>query len=104
MQKRNNHHIITLLAGLFIGTLTGILFSPTAGTKIRSLIRYQVKNILRKLRMIFTSLYSSNYPKIENTAKVASQIVVDRTMKKARQLLAEAQTLANQLDAKNTKQ
>jgi gas vesicle protein len=104
MQKRNNYYITTLLVGLFIGTLTGILFSPTAGKKIRSLICYQVKNILQKLRMIFIDLYSTNYPKAENTAKVASQIVVDRTMKKARQLLAEVQTLANQLDAKSIKQ
>jgi gas vesicle protein len=98
MRKRSSN-IITLLVGLLLGTLVGMLFSPVRGSTLRSLLLYQLRKIAQKISTLF--IYAIRFPKhviTNNNGKVASQDVIDRTIEKARKLLEEAKNLSEQLD------
>lgn len=98
MRKRSSS-IITLVIGLLLGALIGMLFSPVGGTAMRSSVLYQLRSIAQKLRTLF--VYVIRFHKhvtTNNNGKIASQEVIDRTIEKAKKLLEEAKSLSEQLD------
>ena len=98
MRKRSSS-IITLLIGLLLGALIGILFSPVGGTTMRSLILYQLRKIVQKVKDLFVYVIHLHKNVItKNSGKVASQEVINRTIEKAKKLLEEAKILSEQLD------
>ncbi|ACE05837.1 hypothetical protein Aasi_0421 [Candidatus Amoebophilus asiaticus 5a2] len=100
MQKRSSS-IITLLVGLALGTLVGMLFSPTGGATIRGFLVYQCRKVLQNIKRMFTHMAPFHHDiTIDNTAKAASQEVIERTVKKAKKILEAAELLSNQLDGK----
>jgi gas vesicle protein len=99
-QKRSSS-IITLLVGLALGTLVGMLFSPTGGATIRGFLVYQCRKVLQNIKSIFTHILPlHDNMAIDNTAKAASQEVIERTVRKAKKILEAAELLSNQLDGK----
>ncbi len=94
--------IVILCLSLLIGIFVGMLFSPGDGEKLRSLILYQLKKLVRRIYNIFLGWIDALQPhhKLDNSAKAAGQEVVDSVMQKARKLLAEVEDLSDQFDAK----
>jgi gas vesicle protein len=98
MRKRCSS-IITLLIGILLGTAVGMLFSPIEGTKTRSLLLYQLRKLVQKVKRLFIYLiHFHSKVTTDNNGKLASQEVINRTIRKAKKLLEEAKTLSDQLE------
>ncbi len=95
--RKNSGSIIALFLGTVVGTIVGILFAPTRGTNVRELLSYRVKNYVKRLQELITTLsYTQNTA--SSQAKAAGQEVIDETIHKAKQLLQDANELATQLE------
>lgn len=102
MKKRRTSSILTLFIILALGVLVGMLFSPTRGATTRSLILYKLKRLFEKIKLLFLQLIAlPSQAETHNDGKVASQEVVNKTIRKAKKLLEEAEELSDQLDANN---
>jgi gas vesicle protein len=102
MRKRRTSSILTLLVILILGVLVGMLFSPTRGATTRSLILYNLKRLFEKIKLLFLQLVAlPRQVETHNDGKVASQEVINETIRKAKKLLEEAEELSNELDANN---
>lgn len=102
MRKRRTSSILTLLIILALGILVGMLFSPTRGATMRSLILYKLRSLFEKIKSLFLQLISlPSQEETYNNGKAASQEVINKTIQKAKKLLEEAKELSDQLDTKN---
>lgn len=102
MRKRRTSSILTLLIILALGILVGMLFSPTRGATMRSLILYKLRSLFEKIKSLFLQLISlPSQEETYNNGKAASQEVINKTIQKAKKLLEEAKELSDQLDIKN---
>ena len=95
--RKNSISITTLLVGVAIGVVGGILFAPTSGTNLRKVLSYRVKNYVEQLQELIKAL-SRTKVAVSSRAKVAGQEVIDETISKAQQLLQDANELAAQLE------
>jgi len=95
--RRNSFSLMTLLLGMAMGMVGGMLFAPTPGVHTRKRLSYKIKNYSEKLRALIKTLASAQQG-VSNQAKLASQEIIDQTIQKAQQLLEEADALAAQLE------
>ncbi len=102
MRKRRASSILTLLVILALGIFVGVLFSPTRGATTRSLLLYKLKRLFKKIKLLFLHVIAlPSQVEANNHAKLASQEVINETIRKAKKLLEEAEELSDQLDANN---
>lgn len=100
MQKRRTSSILTIFIILTLGVLAGMLISPTRGATTRSLILYNLKRLFGKMKWLFLHLIAlPSQVETYNDGKVASQELVNKTIRKAKKLLVEVEELSEQLDA-----
>ncbi len=86
---------------LAIGTLVGMLFSPTSGRNIRSILLYKLEGLVHKIQSLLLHLLDSPRKRaIQNDGKVASQEIINQTINKAKQLLEEVEELSENLETK----
>lgn len=99
MKKRPISSILSMLTILAIGTLVGMLFSPTSGTNIRSALLYKLEGFLKKIKSLLLQLLELRSQKtMHNDGKVASQEIINQTISKAKQLLEEVEELSDNLE------
>jgi gas vesicle protein len=97
IMRRHSISIIALLLGTAAGILGGVLFAPTRGANVRKALSYRVKSYVAKLQELLQAL-SHTKAAVSSHAKAAGQEVIDETIKKAKQLLQDANELAVQLE------
>jgi len=97
--KKRSSSILTLLIGVGIGVIIGMLFSPTQGATTRDLLCYQFKKLAYKLKLIFIQIIHLHHKILaKNDGQKASQAVIVQTMQKAKEILEEVKKLSHQLD------
>ena len=73
---------------LTIGMIVGMLFSPTTGVNIRSVLLYKLEGLLKKIKLsVFQLLAIPSQKKVHNNGKIASQEIINQTISKAKKLL-----------------
>jgi len=98
MKKKYISGILSALIMLTIGTLIGMLFSPTSGRNIRSVLLYKLKGLAKKIQSLVLKLLELPMQRaIQNDGKVASQEIINNTINKAKQLLEEIEELSENL-------
>ena len=98
--RKKTSHVITLIAGISIGALVGILFAPTDGAHIRRSLSYKFRRLGERIQALVTALAWVKQEKIAtNMAKIDGQDLVDKTVQKAQKLLEEVKSLSAQLES-----
>ena len=99
MQKKSTN-MTSLVLGLSLGVLGGLLVAPLRDRNIRTRLAYQLKKFGGKMHIFAKELARFNGRKIvSTTAKVAGQEVIDKTVEKAQKILEEVKALAAQLES-----
>lgn len=95
--RKKSASIVALLLGVAVGVIGGVLFAPSRGTNVRSVLSYKIKSYIEKLQELVKAL-SYTRTAVSSQAKAAGQEVIDETISKAKQLLQDANELAAQLE------
>ena len=95
--RKNSKNLLLLLAGAAVGLVGGLLFAPARGVSIRNILTYKVKRYAEKLQELIKTLMHSHTANVSQ-AKAASQEVINETIQKAQQLLADANDLAEVIE------
>ncbi len=103
MKKNPISSILSILIMITLGTLVGMLFSPTSGNNIRSVLLYKLEGFLKKMKSLLLHMLELPYQsKIQNDGKVASQEIINQTISKAKQLLEEVEELSENLETQSS--
>ena len=94
--RKNSGTLLCLLLGATAGILSGLLFAPASGDNVRKLLTYRVKRYAERLQELIKALAGSNAN--PSQAKAASQEVINETIQKAQQLLADANDLTEMIE------
>lgn len=95
--RKNSGTLLCLLLGATAGILSGLLFAPASGDSVRKLLTYRVKRYAERLQELIKALAGSNAAN-PSQAKAASQEVINETIQKAQQLLADANDLTEMIE------
>jgi gas vesicle protein len=98
--RKKISHVITLIVGISIGALLGILFAPAGGANIRRSLSYKFRRLGEGIQALVTELAWFKHEKMAtNMAKIDGQDLVDKTVQKAQRLLEEVRSLSAQLES-----
>lgn len=91
-------NLISIIAGLLVGTFIGVFFAPDTGSNTRDKLSYRLERTKNRLESFLQSLKSKNNYYPAGTAKQDSEKVVNDARSKARTLLTDVDKLLNQMN------
>lgn len=94
--NNNGTGLLSLVTGIAIGALAGVLFAPDKGKNTRSKLSYQLDKYKEQLEEMIEELTDAKEP-IVSGAKTEGQKVVADAVKHAQQLMNEVEALKKQV-------
>jgi len=96
MSKGSGSSFFSLIFGIAIGGVLGILFAPDKGTNTRDRLTYRLDKYKKSLEDLLDDLSASSN-KLENEAKSEGEKIVNDAKEKAERLLDDVNGLISQI-------
>ncbi|MEQ8241627.1 MAG: YtxH domain-containing protein [Cyclobacteriaceae bacterium] len=96
MSKGSGSSFFSLIFGIAIGGVLGILFAPDKGTNTRDRLTYRLDKYKKNLEDLLDDLSASS-DKLENEAKSEGEKIVNDAKEKAERLLDDVNGLISQI-------
>ena len=96
MSKNSTNSFISLIVGLIIGGVLGILFAPDKGNNTRDRLTYRLNKYKRKLEELLDEIIDEK-GSINSEAKTKSEKVVNNAKTKAEKLLKDVDGILSKI-------
>ncbi len=96
MSKGSGSSFFSLLLGIAIGGVLGIMFAPDKGANTRDRLTYRLDKYKKHLEELLDEL-SASTEKLENEAKSEGEKIVSDAKEKAERLLDDVNGLISQI-------
>ena len=96
MSKNSTNSFISLIVGLIIGGVLGILFAPDKGNNTRDRLTYRLNKYKRKLEELLDEIIDEK-DSIDSEAKTKSEKVVNNDKTKAEKLLKDVDGILSKI-------
>ena len=96
MSKNSTNSFISLIVGLIIGGVLGVLFAPDKGNNTRDRLTFRLNKYKRKLEDLLDEIIDEK-DSIDSEAKTKSKKVVDNAKTKAEKLLKDVDGILSKI-------
>ncbi|MEC7857949.1 MAG: YtxH domain-containing protein [Bacteroidota bacterium] len=96
MSKNSTNSFISLLVGLLVGGIIGILFAPDKGNNTRDRLNFRLSRYKRKLEDLLEDILDEK-DSIDSEAKTKSKKVVNDAKSKAEKLLKDVDGILSKI-------
>tara|TARA_Y100001970_G_scaffold46058_1_gene57920 strand:+ start:1793 stop:2092 length:300 start_codon:yes stop_codon:yes gene_type:complete len=96
MSKNSTNTFISLLLGLIVGGILGILFAPDKGNNTRDRLTFRLNKYKRKLEDLIDEIIDEK-GNVDSEAKVKSKRVVNTAKTKAEKLLKDVDGILSKI-------
>ena len=96
MSKNSTNSFISLLVGLMLGGMLGILFAPDKGNNTRDRLTFRLNKYKRKLENLIDDIIDEK-DDINSEAKINSEKVVTKAKNKAEKLLKDVDGILSKI-------
>jgi len=96
MSKNSTNSFISLLVGLILGGILGILFAPDKGNNTRDRLSFRLNRYKRKLENLIDDIIDEK-DDINSEAKINSEKVVTKAKNKAEKLLKDVDGILSKI-------
>ena len=96
MSKNSTNSFISLILGLIIGGVLGILFAPDKGNNTRDRITFRLNKYKRKLEDLLDEIIDEK-DSIDSEAKTKGKKVVDDAKTKAERLIKDVDGILSKI-------
>tara|TARA_B100001079_G_scaffold127866_1_gene109646 strand:- start:2561 stop:2881 length:321 start_codon:yes stop_codon:yes gene_type:complete len=96
MSKNSTNSFISLLVGLMLGGILGILFAPDKGNNTRDRLTFRLNKYKRKLENLIDDIIDEK-DDINSEAKINSEKVVNKAKNKAEKLLKDVDGILSKI-------
>lgn len=96
MSKNSTNSFISLIVGLIIGGVLGVLFAPDKGNNTRDRLTFRLNKYKRKLEDLLDEIIDEK-DSIDSEAKTKSKKVVDDAKTKAEKLLKDVDGILSKI-------
>ena len=96
MSKNSTNSFISLLVGLMLGGILGILFAPDKGNNTRDRLTFRLNKYKRKLENLIDDIIDEKND-INSEAKINSKKVVNKAKNKAEKLLKDVDGILSKI-------
>ena len=96
MSKNSTNSFISLIVGLIVGGVLGILFAPDKGNNTRDRLTYRFNKYKRKLEELLDEIIDEK-DSIDSEAKTKSEKVVNNAKTKAEKLLKDVDGILSKI-------
>jgi len=96
MSKNSTNSFISLLVGLMLGGILGILFAPDKGNNTRDRLTFRLDRYKRKLENLIDDIIDEK-DNTHSEAKINSEKVVNKAKSKAEKLLKDVDVILSKI-------
>ena len=96
MSKNSTNSFISLLVGLIIGGIVGILFAPDKGNNTRDSLTFRLNQYRKKLEDLIAEI-TDDKELVKSEAKVKGNKVVNEAKTKAERLLKDVDGILSKI-------
>ena len=96
MSKNSTNSFISLLVGLMLGGILGILFAPDKGNNTRDRLTFRLDRYKRKLENLIDDIIDEK-DNTNSEAKINSEKVVNKVTSKAEKLLKDVDVILSKI-------
>jgi len=96
MSKNSTNSFISLLVGLMLGGILGILFAPDKGNNTRGRLSFRLNRYKRKLENLIDDIIDEK-DNTNSEAKINSEKVVNKAKSKAEKLLKDVDVILSKI-------
>jgi gas vesicle protein len=96
MSKNSTNSFISLLVGLMLGGILGILFAPDKGNNTRHRLTFRLDRYKRKLENLIDDIIDEK-DNTNSEAKINSEKVVNKAKSKAEKLLKDVDVILSKI-------
>lgn len=96
MSKNSTNSFISLLVGLMLGGILGILFAPDKGNNTRDRLAFRLDRYKRKLENLIDDIIDEK-DNTNSEAKINSEKVVNKAKSKAEKLLKDVDVILSKI-------
>ena len=96
MSKNSTNSLISLIVGLIIGGILGVLFAPDKGNNTRDRLTFRLNKYKRKLEDLLDEIIDEK-DSIDSEAKTQSKKVVNNAKTKAEKLLKDVDGILSKI-------
>ena len=96
MSKNSTNSFISLLVGLMLGGILGILFAPDKGNNTRGRLSFRLNRYKRKLENLIDDIIDEK-DNTNSEAKISSEKVVNKAKSKAEKLLKDVDGILSKI-------
>ena len=96
MSKNSTNSFISLIVGLIIGGILGVLFAPDKGNNTRARLTFRLNKYKRKLEDLLDEIIDEK-ASIDSEAKTKSKKVVSDAKTKAEKLLKDVDGILSKI-------
>ena len=96
MSKNSTNSFISLLVGLMLGGILGILFAPDKGNNTRDRLSFRLDRYKRKLENLIDDIIDEK-DNTNSEAKINSEKVVNKAKSKAEKLLKDVDEILSKI-------
>ena len=96
MSKNSTNSFISLIVGLIIGSILGILFAPDKGNNTRDRLTFRLNKYKRKLEDLLDEIIDEK-DSIDSEAKTQSKKVVNNAKTKAEKLIKDVDGILSKI-------
>ncbi len=96
MSKNSTNSLISLIVGLLVGGIIGILFAPDKGNNTRDKLNFRLNRYKRKLEDLLQDIMEEK-DSIDSEAKTKSKKVVNDAKSKAEKLLKDVDGILSKI-------
>ena len=96
MSKNSTNSFISLIVGLIIGGILGVLFAPDKGNNTRDRLTFRLNKYKRKLEDLLDEIIDEK-GSIDSEAKTQSKKVVNNAKSKAEKLIKDVDGILSKI-------
>ena len=96
MSKNSTNSFISLLVGLMLGGILGVLFAPDKGNNTRGRLSFRLNRYKRKLENLIDDIIDEK-DNTNSEAKINSEKVVNKAKSKAEKLLKDVDGILSKI-------